>query len=270
MSVKLLRYVNTFALALTVCVNALANIIPIGIGTTGDVSKKYGNLFTPAPYTFIIWGFIYLCLLAFVLYGWGLFDGDGKNGRSREVVDSIGLWFTLGCIFNIGWIFTWHFDAIGLSTIMIAALLVTLIFANRALGRIKLGIVDMLCAGLGFGVYYGWIIAATIANVSVWLVKLFPNTAESTQVIITCAVLALGAFIGTLAAVKDGKYLPTVAVIWAYCGIIIRHVSPDGYGGKYLSIILTAIVSIAVMAVGIFAAYIINRDRKKKLGYISR
>lgn len=52
---KSLKWLNTVLFAATVIVNALANILPIGIGDTGAVSGKYPNLFAPAGITFAIW-----------------------------------------------------------------------------------------------------------------------------------------------------------------------------------------------------------------------
>ena len=43
-----------------ITMNALANIVPIGGRTTGEVSENYTNLFAPTGLTFSIWGVIYL------------------------------------------------------------------------------------------------------------------------------------------------------------------------------------------------------------------
>lgn len=51
-----LKWINTIAFAAMAAVNALANLLPIGGNTTGQISEAYPNLFTPAPITFAIWG----------------------------------------------------------------------------------------------------------------------------------------------------------------------------------------------------------------------
>lgn len=76
---KLFKWCNTAAFAAVLAVNALANLLPIGGKTTGEISEQYANLFTPAGYTFAIWGLIYLLLGIFVVYGWGLV-GDKAPG----------------------------------------------------------------------------------------------------------------------------------------------------------------------------------------------
>ena len=39
-----------------IAVNAAANALPINGFTTGELSDRYFNLFTPAGFTFSIWG----------------------------------------------------------------------------------------------------------------------------------------------------------------------------------------------------------------------
>jgi hypothetical protein len=59
MNTKGISILNFITFALVLTVNALANILPINGLTTGEVSDSYINLFTPAGFTFSIWGLIY-------------------------------------------------------------------------------------------------------------------------------------------------------------------------------------------------------------------
>ena len=47
---------NILAFVLVIVVNGMANGIPLGGQTTGEISAKYPSLFTPAGYVFSIWG----------------------------------------------------------------------------------------------------------------------------------------------------------------------------------------------------------------------
>lgn len=263
MKVRNIRIINTVTFAAMIAVNALANIIPLGIGTTGDVSAKYQNLFTPSPITFIIWSMIYVFMGAYVLYSWGIFD---KKERSRKVSKKIGLWFPISCILNTAWILAWHYDVIWLSVIIMAGLLASLAVINSRLRTIEMNSVDRAAASAGFQVYFGWIIAATIANISTFLVSINWNGFGVSPVVWTCVVIALGGLIGMAMAIAKGKYLPTLAIIWAYTGILIRHITENGFGETYFSIILTTIISISVMVIGIFAAYVKNCSYKSITG----
>lgn len=248
MKMTALKWTNTGFFLAMVLINALANLIPIGIGATGAVSAKYPNLFTPAPVTFSIWGVIYVMMAAFVLYQWGLFDHGTYSG---EILKAVGPFFAISCALNIAWIFTWHFDAIGLSLICIAGLLVSLIILNLRLDTVKGNTLSFFMADAGFQIYLGWIIAAVIANVSVFLVSIGWNRFGLSETLWTFIILIVGALIGAAPAIFGGKWLTTLAVLWAYSGILIRHVGMKGLAGQYPLPIAAAITGVAVMLVAI-------------------
>jgi hypothetical protein len=59
---------NLGAFALVILLNVLSNALPINGQTMPEISAKYPSLFTPAGFTFSIWGVIYLSLLIFVVW----------------------------------------------------------------------------------------------------------------------------------------------------------------------------------------------------------
>ena len=59
---------NLVAFAVVILLNVLSNALPINGQTMPEISAKYPSLFTPAGFTFSIWGVIYLALLAFVVW----------------------------------------------------------------------------------------------------------------------------------------------------------------------------------------------------------
>ena len=65
---QLLQVGNIIAVILTIIVNGLANILPIGGKYTGELSDNIPNLFVPAGITFAIWGIIYVLIILFALY----------------------------------------------------------------------------------------------------------------------------------------------------------------------------------------------------------
>lgn len=227
---KALKWINTGAFAAMVTVNALANMLPIAGRTTGQVSGAYPNLFTPAPITFSIWGLIYLLMAVFVVYQWGVFDGGVYSTKVRE---DIGLWFAISCAANIAWIFLWHYDKIGLSTICIALLLVTLIVIRNKLGSVDGNPLQRAAAKTGFSVYFGWIIAATIANISVLLTKIGWNGWGLSADFWTIVVLLAGTAIAAAVVLFGKDRIAAAAILWAYAGILIRHLSPAYYGGSH-------------------------------------
>lgn len=243
-----LKWINTGAFAAMIAVNALANLIPIGGNTTGQVSEIWPNLFTPAPVTFAIWGVIYLLLTGFVLYQWELFDGGAVSAGVRE---RVGLWFAVSCVLNIAWIFSWHFRAVGLSAAFIAALLLTLVILRSRVGAAGGNFWQRMTAKAGVSVYFGWIIAAVIANISVLLTKAGWNGWGLSADFWTAAVLAAGAVIGWFAVRSGGDRLAGAAMMWAYGGILLRHLSPAFLAGKHPAVIIAAVLGEALILIAI-------------------
>lgn len=247
-----LKWINTIAFAAMVAVNALANLLPIGGNTTGQVSEAYPNLFTPAPVTFAIWGAIYLLLAVFVLYQWEIFDG---GVHSADVRADIGPWFLISCLLNIGWIFLWHYRKIGLSTICIALLLVPLIVISRRLGSANGNFLQRMAAKAGFSLYYGWIIAALIANISVWLTQLGWNGFGLSADFWTTAVLLIGAGIAFAVVVFGKNRIAGIAVMWAFAGILYKHLSPAYYSGSHPYVIVAGVLSEVIILTAILLPF---------------
>ena len=59
---------NIAAFILVIVFNWLANALPFNDQSQAEIAAKYPSLFTPAGFTFSIWGVIYLALLAFIIY----------------------------------------------------------------------------------------------------------------------------------------------------------------------------------------------------------
>lgn len=235
-----LKWINTVSFTVMVVINALANLLPIGGNTTGQVSEAYANLFTPAPVTFTIWGVIYLLMAAFVVYQWEVFDG---GAYSRRVRGDIGLLFAASCVLNIGWIFLWHNRLIGLSTVCIVLLLVSLAMILGRVGNVNGGFLQRMAAASGFSLYFGWIIAAVIANTGVWLTQIGWNGWGLPADFWTAAALLIGAGIAFAVITRGKDRIAGIAILWAFAGILYRHLSPAYYNGAHPYVIAAGAVS---------------------------
>lgn len=245
---KALRWINVFFFLGMVIINMLANTIPLGGKNTGEISSGYPTLFTPAPYTFSIWGLIYILTAVYVLFQTGIIR---SNTEVPEMGARIGIFFTISCILNILWILTWHYGYIGCSVITIILLLIDLIIINSRIKSIDAGSITGLLSSYGFQIYMGWLAAATIANISVFLVKINWSRFGMSETVWTIIILIIGALIGAAFVMKSGYLFSTMAVIWAYVGILIKHVGINGYDGEYRSIIATLVICLAIMVIAI-------------------
>lgn len=224
-----------------VVANYLANALPIGGVTTGEASDIYANLFTPAGITFSIWGLIYALLLGYILYQFGLWQKKTSEDR-EQTLNQVGRYFIVTSLANISWIFAWHYGIIWLSVLIMLVLLFFLIKIADVVNNRSFDLNEKIFIRLPFSVYFGWITVATIANITVFLVSLDWNGFGISDDIWTVIVLLVGATIGVARILKDKNIFYGLVLIWAYSGIIYKHISVDGYNAQYTNIIITIIV----------------------------
>jgi hypothetical protein len=235
-----------------VAVNFLANGLPINNRSTGEISNAYPNLFAPAGLTFSIWGLIYLLLAGYVLYQFI------KSSQKKEgLFNKINLFFTATSLANISWIFAWHYDYIGLSVLIMAILLFLLIKIADILRPEQFTSPEKLFIWAPFSVYFGWITVAAIANITVFLVSIRWNGFGISDFVWTSIILLVGALIGILRMRKDKNIAYGLVLVWAYLGILIKHLSAGGFGGQYPSVIVTVILCLVLF--GSFVGKIIYK-----------
>jgi hypothetical protein len=236
-----------------ILVNVLANALPINGINTGQISDNYENLFAPAGLTFSIWGLIYLLLGLYTLYQFGFFQKD--KGVSREgLFRKIGVLFIITSLLNIFWIFAWHYELIGLSVLLMTGLLASLIAIANYLNIKQFSTKEKFFILAPFSVYFGWITIATIANVTVFLVSVGWDGWGISAPVWTSLIIAVGAIIGILRMLKDKNLIYGAVFLWAYFGIIFKHISDVGFAGQYPIVITSSIVWI--IAIVIASAYI--------------
>lgn len=228
-----------------VTVNTLANALPINGLNTGQVSDGYQNLFAPAGVTFSIWGLIYLLLGLYTLYQFGLFQKD--NGATRErLFQKVGILYLITSVLNSAWIFAWHYGYIGLTVLLMAGLLISLIAIANYLNAQQFSFKEKLFILAPFSVYFGWITVAAIANITVFLVSSGWSGWGISNSFWAILIIVVGAIIGIARILKDKNSMYGAVLVWAYIGIWIKHASVNGFNGDYLSIIITIILCLCL------------------------
>jgi hypothetical protein len=240
----ILKIMAGAAYLIMIAVNSLANILPINNRTTGEVSDSYPNLFAPAALTFSIWGLIYLLLAGYTVYQ---FTKSGQDKKS--LFDKINPLFIATSLANVFWILAWHYDFIGLSVILMAALLVPLIKIADILRREKFSRRETLFIMAPFSVYFGWITVAAIANIAVFWVSIGWSGFGIADFIWTGIILLVGALIGTWRMRHDGNIAYGLVLIWAYSGILFKHLSAGGFDGRYPGVIAVTVACLVLFVV---------------------
>jgi hypothetical protein len=232
---------NVVALTLVIVVNALANILPFGGQTTGEVSDKYTSMFTPAGFTFAIWSLIYLLLAVFVIYQ------ALPSQRGNERLARIGPWFKAGAVANALWMFAWHQEWIGVTLLLMVVLLVTLLRIYRLLDVVdaNASTFSRWLVQLPFSVYLAWISVATIANVSALQSALGWNDAYLEQVSWTLLKLALAGALGAIVTLRRHDVAYGLVIGWAAFGIGAGQAATLAVAGAAftLSLVMLAVAS---------------------------
>jgi hypothetical protein len=251
MLIKILAGVTYVAM---VIVNFLANTLPINNRSTGAISDAYPNLFAPAGLTFSIWGLIYLLLAGYLLYQFLPFKRE-ENKKNEGLFMKINVLFIATSVANISWIFAWHYDFIGLSVLIMSVLLALLIGITDILRAEQLNVWDKIFIQTPFSVYFGWITVAAIANVTVFLVSTGWKGFGIPDHVWTSIILLVGALIGSLRLYKDKNVAYGLVLIWAYLGILLKHLSESGFEGQYPIVIATTVICLAVYGLIVFRIF---------------
>ena len=247
----LLQSLNVAVFAITVVVNGLASSLALNGVTTAEVSDLYFTLVTPAGYVFAIWGVIYTLLLLFSVFQ------ALPSQREKPFIEQINVLFVLSGVFNVVWLFLWHYDQIVLSVALMFALLATLIaiYMRLGIGKTSVTLKERVFVHLPFSVYMGWITVASIANVASALVSVqwdgFGLASETWAVLVIAVALIIT--LAVIATRKDIAY--SLVLVWALVGIAVNQ---NGYQN-----IVTAATASAVIIIVALAAVLIWSKLKK-------
>ncbi|MEQ6167422.1 tryptophan-rich sensory protein [Ekhidna sp. MALMAid0563] len=235
------RIIPILSLVVVLIVNFLANFLPIGGRTTGEVSEAYPTLFTPAGFTFSIWGVIYVFLITYVIYQYL------PRNREDRMFDRINRHFVVNCTANALWIFAWHYELITLSLILMAVILSSLIGIYRHVlpGKIA-GFRDKLFVRVPFSLYFGWITVATLANISVEQSVIGMDNWIMTKTVWVFVELALAGAIATVMVIRYRDPIFGGVVAWAAYGITERQTETPEVAGAAAAIMILVLVILII------------------------
>ncbi|MFT7269996.1 MAG: hypothetical protein ACI905_002223 [Roseivirga sp.] len=219
--------------SLTIYVNYLAGAGQLNNIGTGELSDLYPTLFTPAGFTFSIWGVIYLFNTIFCVIQIIRLFKSPSSINTKLILD-----FLFVCIFNVAWLVTWHYELLLLSVIVMLMLLSSLIYGVIESRRHRLESKQNYFEYINFSVYLGWISVATIANVSAYLYTL--EFAPDLQVELTILMIVIAAILALFFSFKLGNYAFGLVVVWALFGIHKARIT-DPSDGVNLIALLTLI-----------------------------
>lgn len=225
-----LYIVMWIALIAVIVVNALSNTLPLNGVTAAEITNRLDVLFTPAGYVFSIWSLIYLLLVIWLIAIY-------KKVKENRFKSKVGFLFIISCIFNIAWLFSWHYERFILSIIIMFLLLFTLITIYLQYKNTEKGLSERF----PFSFYLAWISVATIANMS-YVLKYYNVDLGISEVAGSLVLVAVAVILGYFAVALSHDIFFALVIVWALIGIAVKT---DDTTMQYGTIALTTILIIA-------------------------
>lgn len=202
-----------FSFIATVATNTLANTLPINNQTTAEISNRLPALFTPAGFVFSIWGVIYVLLAYWI---WNMLK---EYRQTKTLPMSRVLLFVISSIFNISWIFSWHYEYFNYSLIAMFGLLGTLFLLYMTYSSER----QLFKQRLPISIYLGWIFVALFANLDYVLTYYEFNGFGMTKPLWTVIYLTIATAIALHFRYHYNDRAIVLVFIWAFFGIMVRH-----------------------------------------------
>jgi len=259
---------SDLARQLTVAVSAVLAVIGsfIGSGAAGgqQVQDAAGGalaadatLIAPGTGAFSIWSVIYFGLLAYAV--WQFLPGQRTDARHRR----LGYPVAASLLLNAAWILSIQFDLLWLSVPVIVALLIVLIAAFRiCLAMPPKNALDAIVTDGTVGLYLGWVIVATAANITAALTATgwdgWGIPPETWAVI----VVAVAGLIGIALAVWDrGRIAPMLSLGWGLAWIAVARLTDEPASTVVGVTAIIAAAAVVLVTVAVRVAVELRRRR---------
>jgi hypothetical protein len=260
-NIKTLAILNTVFFLLHLVPSQLTQLELFNSQTIGEVSAKYPALFTPAGITFSIWGIIYLALSAFCIYHLVKAFKEPALHEANADLKQLGFLFMLNNLATGAWTIAWVSERLLLSVVLMLIQLVTLLAIH-----LRLGIFDTSRSAASrwftqvpLSLYFGWIIIATVANISAALVGFgWDGFGLSEGLWTVIMIIAATLIVVFVVYTRSNPFIGLVG-IWALYGIILKH--RELGIAESPQIITTAWVCLAVVAVVVLWVFYRNLSR---------
>ncbi|WP_448811295.1 tryptophan-rich sensory protein [Agromyces bauzanensis] len=226
------RPIGDLARQVTVAVSALVAVVGAFIGSgaaggtpiadaAGGALAADATLIAPGGAAFGIWSVIYLGLLAYAV--WQFLPAQRAEPRHRR----LGYPIAASLVLNAAWILSIQFDLLWLSVPVIIVLLVVLVLAfRRSLALPPKNLADMIVTDGTVGLYLGWVIVASAANVTAALVASGFDGWGIPPETWAVGVVAVAGLVGVALAVWDrGRIAPTLSLCWGLTWIAIARLT---------------------------------------------
>lgn len=187
------------------------------------------TLIAPAGPAFSIWSVIYGGLLAYAV--WQLLPSQ----RTREVHRRVGYLVALSMLLNAVWLGVVQWGQVGLSVLVILALLAVLGVTFHRLQRPPAdresragSMIESVVLDGTIGLYLGWVTIATAANITAWLTGIgFTGFGIAPDAWGVTVVIVAGMIGVATALAGRGRLTPAIALAWGLCWLAVARLTGE-------------------------------------------
>ncbi|CAF0788205.1 unnamed protein product [Rotaria sp. Silwood1] len=263
------------AFILTCVFNGLAGSGPNGIFTqrTGSISDQNLTEFTPAGWTFSVWGVIYFWQAAWLIYALSRIFRKSKDDYLYIVPNtlhfSIFICYIINMGLNIGWLILWDRQYFGWGLLVIFLMFLTIIIpmiithillqrnrseyinSNR---KADIWLVRVFVHN-GFAVYGTWLYLATLLNLTIWISQIYNRNPQSVADASTAALSLV--LVGIVVYFVSENfifyssmaytYLPWFVLIFGLSGVVSKNYNRTDMTTKNKSFALALLIICCVL-----------------------
>lgn len=229
--------------AATIAFNGLASTGYLNGVATDEVSNRYPTVITPAGFTFTIWGAIYLGLIGFSIYQ--LLPSNLARFRPSRTL------YLVTCLLNCLWLWSWHQFLIAGCLAVIVGLWATLLMLNIRF-RVADSFVDGLFGKGVFGLYFGWVTAATLVNAVILMVSEGVTMTPQAWNLLGAGTLLFASALAVVVRFKLRNFLYSLALAWAATGIGVKQ------SGNTLIVVASAVCVIVGLVMAV--SFVMDRE----------
>lgn len=227
--------------------NYFAATRKLGGVATNAVSDANPTFITPAGYAFAIWSLIYFGCVAFSIYQ--IFPAQLERFRNIRRA------YIISCVANCAWLYFWSQEMVGVCLGVILILLASMAFINSKLIKTETN-GEYWFAKVPFGIYFGWVTAATILNATIWFVTINFKLADSAALLVGAGLLLIAAAIGVIIRIKLVNYFYPLALAWAITAIAVKQ------SGKTIIVAAAAVAVITCLVATV--SFVMDMNSTKK------
>lgn len=230
-----------FATIGVIAMNVIATLGYIGGVTPNVISDKTPTFLTPAGYAFSIWGWIYLGLIIFSVYQ-ALPSKIEKFAKVRTL-------YLISCVLNCMWLYFWHHEEITISLLVILTLLGSLALINLTLEK-----ENNLLTRFVFGIYFGWVTAASVVNTTIALVYQGVRMSDEASIWLASGLILVVTVLGVFLRHKLPNIAYPIAIAWAITAIAVKQ------SGK-TAIVVAAGIGVIALLISAFSFVVTAENR---------